>query len=242
MDTHIDTLRISFSEPGNLIMCGIIKFHDFLFYFLLLISLFVTCMFIIISINFVIGGFNKMNQGIIKIRKEILSVITLTHFPVIEFFWTVFPTLILMNMAIPTFIILYAMDCMMLPFFTIKVLGNQWYWSYETNDFPWHKYDFNFDSYMIHPFDISNGEKRLLEVDTSIVVPTKEELRILVTSRDVLHSFAIPSLSMKIDAVPGRLNYFTCIIRVPGVYFGQCSELCGPNHGFMPISFSAQPK
>jgi len=229
-------MRISFSEPGNSTMFGLIHFHDFVFFFLLVISLFVTSMFLIILNNFVIGSFNLYNLNLIKERKENLKNINITHYPTLEFIWTLIPSLLLVNMALPTFTLLYTMDLVIEPIFTIKAIGNQWYWGYEINDFPWDPKRIAFDSFMLDQSQIETGELRLLEVDNFLILPTKTEIRLLVTARDVLHSFALPSLAIKMDAVPGRLNQVALNVNVPGVYFGQCSELCGPNHGFMPIT------
>jgi len=229
--------RISFSEPGNDLMFGLIHFHDFVFFFLLIIAIFVMSMLIIILMNFVIGSFNTYIRSSIMTRKVLLKTINITHFPILEFIWTLVPALLLVNMALPTFALLYTMDLVIEPIFTIKAIGNQWYWGYETNDFPWNTNRIAFDSYMLDQAQINLGELRLLEVDNFLILPTQTEIRLLITSRDVLHSFALPSLAVKMDAVPGRLNQVALNINVPGVYFGQCSELCGPNHGFMPITF-----
>jgi cytochrome c oxidase subunit 2 len=228
-------MRISFSEVGNFLMFGLVKFHDFLFFFLLLIFIFVMSMMVIVISNYVIGGFNKYDRERIEARKGILKQSRLTHFPSLEFFWTVFPSFILVNMALPTFTLLYVMDLVVDPVFTIKAIGNQWYWSYESNDFPWKTPAIAFDSFILDETQLEIGDLRLLEVDNFFILPADMEMRLLVTSRDVLHSFAIPSLGIKVDAIPGRLNQIPLSIQIPGLYFGQCSELCGPNHGFMPI-------
>jgi len=216
-------------------MFGLVKFHDFLFFFLLLIFFFVMSMMLIVLSNFVIGSFNKYSRERIVARGEILKHSRITHFPSLEFFWTVFPSFILVNMALPTFTLLYVMDLVVDPVFTIKAIGNQWYWSYESNDFPWKNPTIAFDSFMLDESQLEVGDLRLLEVDNFFILPADMEMRLLVTSRDVLHSFAIPSLGIKVDAVPGRINQVPLSIQIPGLYFGQCSELCGPNHGFMPI-------
>lgn len=216
-------------------MFGLVKFHDFLFFFLLLIFFFVMSMMLIVLSNFVIGSFNKYSRERIAARGEILKHSRITHFPSLEFFWTVFPSFILVNMALPTFTLLYVMDLVVDPVFTIKAIGNQWYWSYESNDFPWKNPTIAFDSFMLDESQLEVGDLRLLEVDNFFILPADMEMRLLVTSRDVLHSFAIPSLGVKVDAVPGRINQVPLSIQIPGLYFGQCSELCGPNHGFMPI-------
>jgi len=217
-------------------MYGLISFHDFVFFYLTVIFLFVMSMFIIILNNYTIGSFNLYNLINIKNRKNNLKNINNTHYPVLEFVWTVLPSLLLINMALPTFTLLYTMDLVIEPIFTIKAIGNQWYWAYEINDFPWDPKRIAFDSFLLDQNQLELGELRLLEVDNFLILPTKTEIRLLVTARDVLHSFALPSLAIKMDAVPGRLNQVGLNVNLPGVYFGQCSELCGPNHGFMPIT------
>jgi cytochrome c oxidase subunit 2 len=157
------------------------------------------------------------------------------HNPQLEFIWTIMPTIILINMALPTFTLLYSMDLILDPKSNIKVIGNQWYWGYETSDFYYTPTSFAFDSFMIPIEQLSEGERRLFEVDNFLILPAKSEFRLLITAKDVLHSWALPSFGIKLDAVPGRLNANGLNTRVPGLYFGQCSELCGPNHGFMPI-------
>jgi len=232
--------RISFSEPGNYLQYGIIVFHDFLFFFITLIFFFVISIFIMVMQVHIIeqeSGYLRHLQGN-PLKRLILSKVG--HFPFLEFVWTIIPSIILANLAIPSFILLYLQDTVAHPIYTIKAIGNQWFWTYETNDFPWEPKEFAFDSYMIHESELEPGELRLLEVDNYLVVPAKMEIRLLVTSRDVLHSFALPSVNVKIDAIPGRLNQYPLIFDLPGNYYGQCSELCGPNHGFMPINVYVQ--
>lgn len=132
------------------------------------------------------------------------------------------------------------MDEVIDPIITLKVIGNQWYWSYEYSD----NLEFSdepliFDSYMVQEDDLAIGQFRLLEVDNRVVVPTNSHIRILITASDVLHSWAIPSLGIKLDACPGRLNQTSMFIKREGVFYGQCSEICGVNHGFMPIVVEA---
>nr|WIF29423.1 cytochrome c oxidase subunit II [Paraechinus micropus] len=155
----------------------------------------------------------------------------------IETVWTILPAIILILIALPSLRILYMMDEMNNPSLTMKTLGHQWYWSYEYSDFE----DLSFDSYMIPTSDLKPGMFRLLEVDNRIILPTDINTRILISSEDVLHSWAIPSLGIKTDAIPGRLNQATLMITRPGVYYGQCSEICGANHSFMPITIEAIP-
>jgi cytochrome c oxidase subunit 2 len=145
-----------------------------------------------------------------------------------------------MVIAIPSFALLYSIDEVIDPAVTIKIIGHQWYWSYEYSDYSDLKGNcVNFDSYMIGDDDLQKGQIRLLEVDNRVVLPSKTHIRALVTTTDVLHSWAIPSLGVKMDACPGRLNQVSIFIKREGVFYGQCSEICGIQHGFMPIVIQA---
>lgn len=153
----------------------------------------------------------------------------------IELFWTVAPIIILLIIGFPSIRILYLIDEVYSPLITLKTLGHQWYWRYEYSDFP----EKEFDSYII-PLDSSLDKSfRLLEVDNCTVVPFGYQIRNLISSSDVLHSWTVPSIGVKVDAVPGRLNQLNMWFRRPGMYFGQCSEICGANHSFMPISIES---
>ena len=158
------------------------------------------------------------------------------HNTILEIIWTLIPCFILLLIAIPSFSLLYAVEDLNIIESTIKVIGNQWYWSYEI---PTRVIDAKFDSVMIPEEDLKLGTLRLLEVDNRIFLPVETQIRMLVTSNDVLHSFAVPSLGVKIDACPGRLNQIAIWIQRMGVYYGQCSEICGINHAFMPIVVEA---
>nr|ACH99446.1 cytochrome c oxidase subunit 2 [Dibamus novaeguineae] len=155
----------------------------------------------------------------------------------VEMIWTVLPAVILILIALPSLRILYLMDEINNPHLTIKALGHQWYWSYEYTDYE----DLVFDSYMIPTQELQKGHFRLLEVDHRIVVPMESPIRMLISAEDVLHSWAIPALGIKTDAIPGRLNQTTFITSHPGLFYGQCSEICGSNHSFMPIVIEAVP-
>ena len=153
------------------------------------------------------------------------------HGQVIEIIWTIFPAVILLLIAFPSFILLYLCDEVLTPAMTIKVIGLQWYWKYEYSDFVDSIGEtIEFESYVIPDDMLEPGALRLLDTDTSIVVPVDTHIRFVVTANDVIHSFTIPSLGMKIDATPGRLNQVSALIQRTGVYYGQCSELCGVNH------------
>nr|ALR49241.1 cytochrome c oxidase subunit II [Babylonia borneensis] len=155
----------------------------------------------------------------------------------IETIWTIVPAVILVFLALPSLRLLYLLDEVGNCSLTIKTIGHQWYWSYEYSDFS----NIEFDSYMIPTDDLEPGDFRLLEVDHRVVLPTQTDVRVLVTSADVIHSWTVPSLGVKVDAIPGRLNQLGFFIKYPGVFYGQCSEICGANHSFMPIVVEAIP-
>nr|YP_009944241.1 cytochrome c oxidase subunit II [Ploceus nigricollis]QOD96098.1 cytochrome c oxidase subunit II [Ploceus nigricollis] len=156
---------------------------------------------------------------------------------VIELVWTILPAMVLVMLALPSLRILYMMDEINEPDLTLKAIGHQWYWSYEYTDLK----DLTFDSYMIPTTDLPMGHFRLLEVDHRVVVPVNSTIRVIVTADDVLHSWAVPTLGVKTDAVPGRLNQTSFLTPRPGVFYGQCSEICGANHSFMPIVVESTP-
>nr|WAB69972.1 cytochrome c oxidase subunit II [Tepuihyla edelcae] len=155
----------------------------------------------------------------------------------IEMVWTIMPAVILIVIALPSLRILYLMDEISNPDLTVKAIGHQWYWSYEYSDFT----DLNFDSYMVPTKDLTPGQFRLLEVDNRMVTPVGMATRTLITAEDVLHSWAVPALGVKTDAIPGRLNQASFLVSRPGIYYGQCSEICGANHSFMPIVVESLP-
>jgi cytochrome c oxidase subunit 2 len=164
----------------------------------------------------------------------------MVHGTTIELIWTIVPSLILVTIAIPSFALLYSMDEVIDPAITLKVIAHQWYWSYEYSDYNTSDEDgIAFDSYMIQEDDLELGQLRLLEVDNRVVLPVNTHIRVLITSTDVIHNWAIPSLGIKCDAYPGRLNQVNTFINREGIFHGQCSELCGVNHGFMPIVVEA---
>nr|BBC20706.1 cytochrome oxidase subunit 2 [Bombus florilegus] len=147
----------------------------------------------------------------------------------IEIIWTLMPMIILMIICFPSLKILYYIDEIMNPYFSIKSIGHQWYWSYEYPEFN----NYEFDSYMLNYESIN--QFRLLETDNRLIIPFKISMRMIVSSTDVIHSWTIPSLGIKVDAIPGRINQLNLFCIRPGIYFGQCSEICGMNHSFMPI-------
>nr|AML26317.1 cytochrome c oxidase subunit II [Hydrophilidae sp. BMNH 1274335] len=149
----------------------------------------------------------------------------------IELIWTILPAVTLIFIALPSLKLLYLLDELNNPLVSIKSIGHQWYWSYEYTDFK----SIEFDSYMKQTNDLILSSFRLLDVDNRIILPFNAQIRMMVTAADVLHSWTIPSLSVKIDATPGRLNQISFIMNRAGLFFGQCSEICGANHSFMPI-------
>ena len=150
----------------------------------------------------------------------------------VETIWTILPAFTLLFLAFPSLRLLYLIDEVRQPAITVKTIGHQWYWRYEYTDF----LRLEFDSYIIPTEDLEDGQFRLLEVDHRVVLPMGVEIRFLVTSADVIHAWTIPALGVKVDAVPGRLNQLGFTVNRPGVFYGQCSEICGSNHSFMPIS------
>nr|ARH54457.1 cytochrome c oxidase subunit 2 [Medon piceus] len=149
----------------------------------------------------------------------------------IELIWTFIPAIILIFIALPSLRLLYLLDETINPLISMKTIGHQWYWSYEYSDFK----NIEFDSYMIPSNELPLNGFRLLDVDNRIAVPYKSQIRLMVTAADVLHSWTIPSISIKIDATPGRLNQMSFFLNRTGIFYGQCSEICGANHSFMPI-------
>nr|AAG00367.1 cytochrome c oxidase subunit II [Ateles sp. haplotype Afr19] len=149
----------------------------------------------------------------------------------IEMIWTILPAIILIMIALPSLRILYMTDEFNKPYLTLKAIGHQWYWSYEYSDYE----DLAFDSYIMPTYFLEPGEFRLLEVDNRTTLPMEADIRMLISSQDVLHSWAVPSLGVKADAIPGRLNQAMLTSMRPGLFYGQCSEICGSNHSFMPI-------
>ena len=226
--------QVVFQAPATPIMEGIIDLHHDIMFFLVFISIFVLYLLVAVVVLFS----EKEN--------DVRDTSAVSHHTVLEVIWTVIPTLILVSIAVPSLALLYSMDELQKPTVTLKVIGRQWYWSYEYTDtnlgFESHDAVVNdvvFDSYMDQ--DIEDGFLRLLKTDNDIYLPVRQPVRVLVTSSDVIHSWAVPALGVKVDACPGRLNQVSLFVDRVGYYFGQCSELCGLNHAFMPISLLAVP-
>nr|WNH23782.1 cytochrome c oxidase subunit II [Callechelys marmorata] len=210
--------QLGFQDAASPVMEEMIHFHDHALMIVFLISTLVLYIIVAMVTTNLINLYILDSQGI-------------------EIVWTVLPAIILILIALPSLRILYLMDEINDPHLTVKAIGHQWYWSYEYTDYE----DLGFDSYMIPTQDLSPGQFRLLETDHRMVVPMESPVRVLVTAEDVLHSWAVPAMGVKMDAVPGRLNQTAFIATRPGVYYGQCSEICGANHSFMPIVVEAVP-
>jgi len=218
--------QMGFQDPATPIMQGLIDLHHDITFFVVFVAIFVLWMIARTLYHFHASK-NPFPEKII-------------HGTVIEIAWTVTPSIILIFIAIPSFALLYSLDEVVDPAVTVKAIGHQWYWSYEYSDYA-HSDDQSiaFDSYMIPDEDLELGQLRLLEVDNRMVVPAHTHIRVIITAADVLHSWAVPSLGIKCDAVPGRLNQVPLFMKREGVFYGQCSELCGVNHAFMPIVVEA---
>nr|YP_010292365.1 cytochrome c oxidase subunit II [Ludia delegorguei]ULO26116.1 cytochrome c oxidase subunit II [Ludia delegorguei] len=194
------------------LMEQIIFFHDHTLVILIMITILVGYLMMSLFFNKYINRFLLENQ-------------------MIELIWTILPAITLIFIALPSLRLLYLLDELNNPLITLKSIGHQWYWSYEYSDFN----NIEFDSYMIPTNDLSLENFRLLDVDNRIILPMNNHIRIMVTASDVIHSWTIPSLGVKVDANPGRLNQTNFFLNRPGIYYGQCSEICGANHSFMPI-------
>jgi cytochrome c oxidase subunit 2 len=209
-------------------MEGMIYFHDYLMIFLIVIGTLVFWL-----LYKVIVSFNEEKMPIAN---------KFTHSSLLEIVWTIIPAIVLLFIAIPSFTLLYSLDELLDPVLTLKVIGHQWYWTYEYSDYATLNEGENtltFDSYMIPTNELVKGSLRLLEVDQQVVLPINTHIRVLVTAADVLHSWAIPSFGIKVDAIPGRLSQASLFIKREALYYGQCSEICGVNHAFMPIVVKA---
>jgi len=203
-------------EPASPLMAGIVDFHENLLYYLILILTVVTYLLYAMARNPQGGGLKNLN-----------------HSTTLEIIWTTLPAIILVLIAIPSFKLLYSLDAPVTPAVTLKAKGNQWFWSYEISDIE--GLDVSFDSYTKSDDDLLPGELRLLDVDNRVLLPVQTPIRLLITGEDVIHSFAVPSLGLKLDGIPGRLNHTPLYILRPGVFYGQCSELCGTAHYNMSI-------
>lgn len=227
---------VGFQDAGTSMMKGVVELYNNVMYYVMIIL--VLVLWIMVSgvmgrrspVRYIARIMGKEGKG----RKgEEGGVRWGDRSSYVEIIWTVTPALVLMGIALPSLKLLYLMDEVMDPSITIKAIGHQWYWGYEYSDY---EPTIKFDSYMKDSADLEDGELRLLEVDNRVVLPASSRVRVIVTSSDVLHSWAIPSLGVKADAIPGRLNQVTINLDREGIYYGQCSELCGIQHMGMPIA------
>ena len=219
--------QIGFQDSAAPGFTGIVELHNTIFFYLVVIS---------VGVFWVLGSIIYYYSY----RKSPIVHKYLNHGTLIELIWTITPALILIAIAFPSFRLLYLLDEVISPTITIKVVGHQWYWSYEYSDYINESGEpIEFDSYMIPESDLELGQFRLLDVDNKVIIPTDTHVRLIVTGADVIHSFAVPSLGVKIDCVPGRLNQTSILAERTGTFYGQCSEICGVYHGFMPIAVEA---
>lgn len=193
-------------------------FHDHTIIILFIITVIVSYIIVSIFLNSYVNRF-------------------LLHGQTIEIIWTILPAIVLLFIALPSLRLLYLLDEINTPSITLKSIGHQWYWSYEYSDF----LNIEFDSYIIPLNDLPIDGFRLLDVDNRVVIPIDSQIRILVTAADVIHSWSVPSLGVKVDGTPGRLNQTNFLVNRPGLFYGQCSEICGANHSFIPIVIESVP-
>lgn len=208
--------QIGLQNRASPLIEQLIFFHDHALLILILITTLVGYFMIRLTINKYVNRYLLDGQ-------------------IIEIIWTVLPAVILIILALPSLRLLYLIDETTEPSITLKTIGHQWYWRYEYSDFK----DIEFDSYIIPRNSLEDSDFRLLEVDNRVILPYLTQIRLLVTAGDVIHSWTIPSLGIKADAIPGRLNQLNILFNRPGIFYGQCSEICGANHSFIPISVEA---
>lgn len=209
--------QLGLQQGATPVMDNIIWFHDFLLYVITAITIFVLALLVIVAVKF------NAKSNPVPSRT--------THNTLIEVIWTVVPVLILVAIAVPSFRLLFYQLNTPQADVTVKATGKQWFWSYSYPDSK-----FEFDSLMVQTKDLKPGQPRLLAVDNEMVVPVNKVVRVLTTGSDVIHAFAVPAFGIKIDAIPGRINETWFKAEREGMYYGQCSELCGKDHAFMPIA------
>ena len=207
---HTLVNKIDFLDSASYRMDGILSLHDHILYYELIFFVIVSWMLLTVMLY-----------------RSPITLKDFNHGSLLEIIWTLIPGVVLIFIALPSFRLLYLFDDLLEPSLSIKVIGNQWYWSYAYEDV-------EFDSYLVQ--DLVPGSFRLLETDNYLVLPSNTYIRFLITSTDVIHSWSLPSLGVKMDAIPGRINQTGLEIYRPGIYYGQCYELCGVNHAFMPIT------
>ena len=221
------------SDPASVSMEGILSFNKHLLFLIIGIVLFIGWLLV-----YIIYSFNEANNSYSS---------KFVHSSPLEFIWTLIPAIILLILAVPSFTLLYSMEESVEPELTVKIIGHQWFWSYEISDFnscQKENQSLKYSCYMMVLDGLPKSKQgyfRLLETNKRVILPTNTHIRLLVSAADVLHSWTIPSFGVKIDACPGRLNQLNLFIKRSGIFFGQCSEICGVNHGFMPIVVVSVP-
>lgn len=210
--------NLNFQNRNSPLIEQLIFFHDHTILILIIITLLVGYLIFILFFNSYTNRFLLSGQ-------------------IIEIIWTVLPAIVLIFIALPSLRLLYLLDEINDPSITLKSIGHQWYWRYEYSDFN----NVEFDSYIIPTNELENRGFRLLDVDNRVVLPINSQIRVLVTAADVIHSWTVPALGVKVDGTPGRLNQTNFLINRPGLFFGQCSEICGANHSFIPIVIERVP-
>ena len=210
--------QMDLQDPASPVMQDVASFHTFLLWVIAAISVFVLALLLICIVRFSARANPTPSRT--------------THNTPIEILWTIVPVIILAVIAVPSFRLLFIQTEIPKPDVTVKVTGKQWFWSYSYPD----NGNFEFDSLMIQEKDLKPDQLRLLSVDNEMVVPVNKVVHVLVTGADVIHSFAVPSFGVRMDAIPGRLNETWFKATIEGVFYGQCSELCGKDHAFMPIA------
>nr|APT41558.1 cytochrome c oxidase subunit II [Trichophoromyia ininii] len=210
--------NLNLQDSASPLMEQLTFFHDHALLILIMITILIGYLMYMLFFNYYTNRFLLSGQ-------------------MIEIIWTIMPAIILLFIAFPSLRLLYLLDEINNPMITLKTIGHQWYWSYEYSDFN----NLEFDSYMIPMNEMTSNSFRLLDVDNRIILPLKSQIRIIISATDVLHSWTVPALGVKVDASPGRLNQTNFYMYRPGLYYGQCSEICGANHSFMPIVIEATP-
>nr|YP_009663892.1 cytochrome c oxidase subunit II [Hydrotaea spinigera]QCW07925.1 cytochrome c oxidase subunit II [Hydrotaea spinigera]QFI35692.1 cytochrome c oxidase subunit II [Hydrotaea spinigera] len=210
--------NLGLQDSSSPLMEQLIFFHDHALLILVMITVLVSYLMLMLFFN------NYVNRFLL-------------HGQTIEIIWTILPAIILLFIAFPSLRLLYLLDEINEPSITLKAIGHQWYWSYEYSDF----LNIEFDSYMIPTNELPIDNFRLLDVDNRVMLPMNSQIRILVTAADVIHSWTVPALGVKVDGTPGRLNQTNFLMNRPGLFYGQCSEICGANHSFMPIVIESIP-
>ncbi len=247
--------KMGFQLPATPIMQGIILFHNHLMFLVIVI--------VILIFGLVIGLISTYKAKLTVLPFQRTPSLSFSHASLIEILWTLFPTLILILISVPSFSLLYAIDAATTPKLTLKTIAHQWYWSYEYGDFStktstispathieWDSYNVSDDKILtlsktidsVNSSTVIPTYQRLLMTDNWLDLPSRQHIRLIVTSADVLHSWAVPAFGIKVDAVPGRLNQIYFYILRNGFFYGQCSEICGINHGFMPIVVNVVPE